>query len=202
MANILIGVTGGISVYKIPSVVSVLVDKGHYVRVIMTEAAKRFITPLTFSSLSHNPVYDDSKEFLGNDGHIWHVELAQWADVFAIAPMTANTGMKIANHIADNLLTSSILVYNKPLLLFPAMNVHMWDKFYHAYGNCDNGDYKVFIPTEDIETFNPKRDLTPNPVPTPIMFQPATGKMACGETGIGKLIDTRTIVSLIERMVT
>jgi len=199
MANVLIGVTGGISAYKIPSVVSVLVDKGHDVRVIMTEAAKRFIASLTFSSLSHNPVYDDSKEFYGNDGHIWHVELANWADVFAVAPMTANTGMKIANHIADNLLTSSVMVYTKPLLLFPAMNVHMWEKFERAYTNCSNGELKVTV--KDIETFDPK-SIIPNPgCPVTVMFQPATGKMACGDIGEGKLIDTRTIVSFIERMV-
>jgi phosphopantothenoylcysteine decarboxylase/phosphopantothenate--cysteine ligase len=198
MANILIGITGGISAYKIPSVISVLVDKGHNVQVIMTEAAKKFITPLTFSSLSHNPVYDDSKEFYGNDGHIWHVELANWADVFAIAPMTANTGMKVANHLADNLLTSTALVYHKnPILLFPAMNLHMWKKFKEGYLNCHNGEIKVYRNLEDIEYFNPKTINAPN-----ILIQPATGKMACGDIGEGKLVDTRTIVSVIEKMVT
>jgi phosphopantothenoylcysteine synthetase/decarboxylase len=198
MNNILIGVTGGISAYKVPSIVSVLVDKGYDVRVIMTDAAKKFIVPLTFSAISHNPVYDDSLEFTGNDGHIWHVELAKWADAFVIAPMTANTGMKLINHIADNLLTSTAMAYHKnPILMFPAMNVYMWHKFKEAYMS-NNGGFKCYTKLEKIEEFNFKHIPT---ITSSILVQPATGKMACGDIGEGKLLDTRTIVMLIEKMV-
>ena len=213
MSNILIGVTGGISAYKIPSAVSVLVDKGHDVRDIMTEAAKKFIAPLTFSALSHNPVFDDSKEFNGNDGHIWHVELAKWADVFAIAPMTANTGSKITHTIADNLLTSTALVYQKRLLMFPAMNVHMWERFKYVFLSHNSVVHKLYWDLEvahmmlgDIgegKLVDTKLivSLIEKDEPTRIMVQPASGKMACGDIGEGKLVDTKLIVSLIEKVI-
>jgi phosphopantothenoylcysteine decarboxylase/phosphopantothenate--cysteine ligase len=204
MSNILIGVTGGIAAYKIPSVVSVLVDKGHDVRVIMTESAKKFIAPLTFSALSHNPVYDDSKEFNGNDGHIWHVELAQWADVFAIAPMTANTGSKIHSMIADNLLTSTALVHSKPLLLFPAMNVNMWEKFYNLITESKPTSIGWYYHKKEISSKDVEESFYSNfdKKYCRILVQPDTGKMACGGIGEGKLTDTKSIVAKIEKLLT
>jgi phosphopantothenoylcysteine decarboxylase/phosphopantothenate--cysteine ligase len=194
MANILIGVTGGIAAYKIPSLVSVLVDEGHTVRVIMTEASKKFVGPLTFSALSHQPVYDDAKEF-GSDGSICHIELAQWADVFAIAPMTAHTGNKILLNLADNLLTSTALAYTKPLIMFPAMNSNMWDKVKHNYQSSGRGLYVVLSRLEDFW----KDYKILNGCPR-VVVQPASGKMACGSIGEGKLVSTSVMLDVIKNV--
>lgn len=175
--NILIAVTGGIAAYKIPSVVSALVDKGYSVKVMMTDAAMKFITPLTFSALSHHPVYLDQDQF-AHDGHIHHIELAEWADTIAIAPATFNTISKIEQRFADNLVTSTIAATSsdKSILIFPAMNVIMWENL------CLSG--------KNINTMKDRR-IT--------IFNPAEGKQACGAIGPGKLMDTRTIVELIEK---
>ena len=105
--NILIGVTGGIAAYKTATIIRLLVKNGADVRVIMTEHAKEFITPLTLSTLSKNPVYS---EFFNPDNGNWnsHVDLGLWANLFLIAPATANTVAKMANGIADNLLAYNI----------------------------------------------------------------------------------------------
>ena len=182
MSNILIGVTGGIAVYKAASVVSVLESIGHEVKVIMTESATKFVTPVTFSALSHNPVHLDD---FTNDGHIWHIELAEWASLFAIVPATYNTIMKIAQGIADNLLTSTVIPYvgayeetRKPLLIFPAMNTNMyWNLEARGLGSASFG-------------------LKDGTFVAPV----AEGKMACGTTGPGKLVSTGHIIECIERV--
>lgn len=179
MSNILIGVTGGIAAYKAASVVSVLESKGHDVRVIMTEAATKLVTPVTFSALSHNPVYLDD---FTNDGHIWHIELAEWASLFAIVPATYNTIMKISQGIADNLLTSTVVPYTgayedtkKPLLIFPAMNTNMYRNLEaRGLGSAAFG-------------------LKDGTLVAPV----AEGKMACGTVGPGKLLPVREIVNII-----
>lgn len=179
MSKILIGVTGGIAAYKAASVVSVLVDKGHDVKVIMTENAKEFVGPVTFSALSHNPVYDDSYEF-SDDGHIYHIELAEWADVFAIVPGTYNTINKIMQGLADNLLTSTVVPFlsmPKPFQVYPAMNTNMW---YTLTGRINPFDGNLEAPLW--------------------LKRIGTGKLACGTEGPGKLIPTGEIVAEIEKV--
>lgn len=119
------GVTGGIAAYKSATICSRLVQAGALVDVIMTAGAQRFITPLTFQALTHRPVYTDMWDIPGGE-NIPHITLADAADLLLIAPATANTLAKLANGLADNLLTAVALATPAPILLAPAMETDMW----------------------------------------------------------------------------
>lgn len=121
--KILVGVTGGIAAYKTPLLIRLLIKAGCEVRVVATQAAFDFVTPLTLSTVSKNPV---ESEFFDEDG-TWnnHVELGLWADAFVIAPATANTIAKMANGLCDNLLTTTYLSARCPIVLAPAMDLDM-----------------------------------------------------------------------------
>ena len=121
--NILLGITGSIAAYKSAYLVRLFVKKGYRVKVIMTKAASEMITPLTLSTLSKNKVYIDFSE---ND--VWnnHVDLGLWADIFIIAPVTANTIAKMNHGIADNLLLTTYLSARCPVVIAPAMDLDMW----------------------------------------------------------------------------
>jgi phosphopantothenoylcysteine decarboxylase/phosphopantothenate--cysteine ligase len=121
--NILIGVTGSIAIYKTLELIRLLVKAGANVRVLMSEEAKRFITPLTFEAISQNKVLHVDTESWSNDNN--HIYIGKWADIFLIAPASANTINKIASGIADNLLLSSLLAFNKIIILAPAANTNM-----------------------------------------------------------------------------
>ncbi len=111
--KILLGITGGIAAYKIPSLVRLLVKSGCEIEIILTPSAENFVTPMTLAFIS--------------EGHnIPHIKLSEWADVIAIAPCSANTCAKIAHGLADNLLTSTILAASCPVIIFPAMNEKMF----------------------------------------------------------------------------
>lgn len=175
--RILLGITGGIAAYKMADLVSVLTNKRHdEVQVVMTEAAKRFITPMTMATMSHKPILDDACEWSG-DGHIWHIEMAKWANLFIICPATANTISKMANGIADNVLTSIYLALpaQTMTMIFPAMNTKMWE----AKQTQDNLNTLRQIPYHRV-------------------YDPEVGLLACGDTGIGKLPSIKTIVEKIE----
>ena len=120
--KILLGVTGGIAAYKSCELIRLYQKQGADVKVIMSEAATKFVAPLTFAALSHHEV-----EITMFDDSIKHIELAQWADILVIAPATANTIAKIACGIADNLLTNIVLAATCPKLVAPAMNVNMYE---------------------------------------------------------------------------
>ena len=121
---VIVGVTGGIAVYKTCGLVSSLTKQGYEVHVLMSEAAEKFVTPLTFQTLSHQRVITDmfSVEY---EPDVHHVSLAKKADVFVIAPATADVIAKVANGIADDMLTTTFLAAECPKLLVPAMNTHM-----------------------------------------------------------------------------
>ena len=123
--NILLGITGGIASYKIATLTRLLKKSGANIKVVMTPAAKEFITPLTLSTLSENPVYS---EFASRQTGEWnsHVELGLWADVFVIAPATANTIAKMANGICDNLLLATYQSAKCPIFIAPAMDLDMF----------------------------------------------------------------------------
>lgn len=123
--KILIGVTGGIAAYKITALVRLFTKAGADVRVIMTPDSKNFVTPLTLSTLSNNPVFS---EFSNKTTGEWnsHVELGLWADVFIIAPATANTLAKMANGLCDNLLLATYLSAKCPVFIAPAMDLDMY----------------------------------------------------------------------------
>ncbi|MGD1992381.1 MAG: bifunctional phosphopantothenoylcysteine decarboxylase/phosphopantothenate--cysteine ligase CoaBC [Anaerolineae bacterium] len=126
--RIVLGITGGISAYKVCSLASSLTQAGAQVDVVMTEAATRFVAPLTFEALTGRPAYTSMWETGGEalPTHIAHVGLAHAADLLVIAPATANTMAKLANGLADNLLSTLALAARCPILLVPAMDVGMW----------------------------------------------------------------------------
>ena len=175
MSKILIAVTGSIAAYKTPSVISYFVNRDHEVKVMMTEAAKQFITPLTFSAISKNTVYGEHNRF-ANDGHIHHIELSQWADILVIVPATYNTISKLNSKIADNFVMSTIAAFKGDILIFPAMNTNMWD-------NLMGEGIRLYGQFSQSCTFH--------------IYGPDSGKLACGAEGKGKLMETRKIIECI-----
>ncbi len=120
--------SGGIAAYKVCSIVSALAKAGAEVRVILTDSAQAFITPLTLATLSRYPAYTDSLFWQSTNPRPLHIELGEWAELFVIAPLTANTLAKLTYGMADNLLTNTVLASVCPILLAPAMNTDMWEQ--------------------------------------------------------------------------
>ena len=173
--TVVIGVSGGIAVYKTLDVVSRLRKLGVNVNVIMTKSATEFVTPLSFQSLSQNYVVCDMFE----DPKTWdveHISLAKRADVFLIAPATANVIGKIANGIADDMLTTTVMATKAKVLIAPAMNTNM---------------YENPILQRNINTL---KELGYN------FVEPESGRLACGDTGKGKLASPETIVDEVVKL--
>ncbi|MDV4151224.1 bifunctional phosphopantothenoylcysteine decarboxylase/phosphopantothenate--cysteine ligase CoaBC [Clostridium sp. AL.422] len=167
-----IGVSGGIAAYKALDVVSALRKKDIDVRVIMTESATKFVTPLPFQSLSQNMVVTDM--FAEPKAYeIQHISLAKRADVFLVAPATANIIGKIANGIADDMLSTTIMATRAKVIFAPAMNTNM---------------YENSIVQKNI---NKLKDLGYE------FIEPASGLLACGDEGKGKLADVNTIIDSV-----
>ena len=126
MSTILLGVTGSIAAYKACELTRLFVKDGHTVHVLMTDAATQFVSPLTFRTLSRNPVptslFDAPEEWMPG-----HISLAERADVLVVAPCTANVIAKLAHGLADDILTSTALATRAPLVIAPAMNTGMWN---------------------------------------------------------------------------
>lgn len=173
--TVVIGVSGGIAVYKTLDVISRLRKLGVNVNVIMTKSATEFVTPLSFQSLSQNYVVCDMFE----DPKTWdveHVSLAKRADVFLIAPATANVIGKIANGIADDMLTTTVMATKAKVLIAPAMNTNM---------------YENPILQRNINTL---KELGYN------FVEPESGRLACGDTGKGKLASSEIIVDEVVKL--
>ncbi|GAB6990507.1 bifunctional phosphopantothenoylcysteine decarboxylase/phosphopantothenate--cysteine ligase CoaBC [Paenibacillus pini] len=172
--TIVLGVTGGIAAYKAASLCSKLVQRGADVHVIMTSSAKQFITELTLQSLSKNPVYSDT--FDERDPEVVsHIRLADVADLVLIAPATANMIAKMAHGLADDMLSTTLLATMAPVMVAPAMNVHM-------YGHP--------------AVVHNMRTLEARGV---MMIEPGEGLLACGYVGKGRLEEPETIVEVVER---
>lgn len=167
--NILLGITGGIAAYKAAELTSQLVKLGHEVEIIMTKNATEFIQPLTFESLTKKRVYLDTFERFEN-GEVMHIELAKKADIVVIAPATANIIAKIANGIADDMLTSTFLAATCPKMICPAMNTNMYENPITQANIKRCQDYGMNI------------------------VEPASGRLACGDLGKGKFPDTSIIL--------
>ena len=172
--TILLGVTGGIAAYKSASLASMLVKSGAEVHVLMTEHATNFITPITFETLTGNrcviDTFDRNFEF-----HVEHVALAQKADVAVIAPATANVIAKIAHGMADDMLTTTFLACRCPKIIVPAMNTAM---------------YENAVTQNNLEALR-KYGME--------IIDPASGRLACGDTGAGKMPEPETILQHIYR---
>ncbi len=145
--NILLGITGGIAAYKVCSLIRLYKKAGANVRVVVTPNALKFVTKLTLQTLSNNDVYVE--QFDIDEYKPEHIALTE-ADIFVIAPATANTIGKIANGIGDNLLTTTACAFNKPFLLAPAMNNNMWEnKFVQEnLTKLKNAGYNILNPSE------------------------------------------------------
>ena len=174
--NILLGISAGIAAYKTASLVRLFVKSGAHVRVVMTPSAKEFVTPLTLSTLSDHPVLSDFTDE-NDDNAVWnnHVELGLWADLFIVAPATANTLSKMASGNSDNFLIATYLSAKCPVYFAPAMDLDMYkhpttknalDKL-QSYGN-------ILIPS-------------------------AFGELASGLVGMGRMAEPETIVETIEQ---
>ena len=170
--QILLGISGGIAAYKSAELARLLVKAGHQVQVVMTEAACHFVSPLTFQALSGNPVYTDQWDTRPTRG-MAHIDLSRRADVFLIAPASANTLFKLANGVCDNLLSTLAAARTCPLIIAPAMNKQMWD-------NPPN-----------------QRNLTQLLQDGVHCFGPASGEQACGETGQGRMLEPEEIAEYL-----
>src|ERR1035437_9313420 len=175
--NILVGVTGGIAAYKTATIIRLLVKDGADVKVIMTDHAKEFITPLTLSTLSKNPVF---AEFFNSENGDWnsHVDLGLWAHLFLIAPATANTLAKMANGVADNLLLTTYLSARCPVFVAPSMDIDMLN---HP---------ATIINIETLKSFGNS------------ILEPASGELASGLSGKGRMAEPEVIVKEIENFFT
>ena len=171
--NVLLGVSGGIACYKSCGIASALTKSGFEVNVVLTANAAEFVTPLTFQALTHRRVYCEMFDGVA-DREIAHINLAKQADVFVIAPATANVIAKLACGIADDLLTSAALAVRCPVIICPAMNVNM---------------YENAATQKNLATLK-KRGA--------VIISPSEGNLACGDVGKGRMAEPGDIVAAIK----
>ncbi len=167
--TVILGVTGGIAVYKAVELLRLLTKAGATVHVIMTKAAAEFVTPLTFQTLSGNPVHSELFNLI-TEQEIGHISLADRADLFIIAPATANFVGKLAHGIADDLLTTTVMATKAPVLIVPAMNVNMYDNSIYQENEARLKQHGY------------------------LFVEPATGWLACGWDGKGKMQEPAIIL--------
>ncbi|HCZ5818197.1 TPA: bifunctional phosphopantothenoylcysteine decarboxylase/phosphopantothenate--cysteine ligase CoaBC [Staphylococcus aureus] len=173
MKKILLAVTGGIAAYKAIDLTSKLTQSGYEVRVMLTNHAQKFVTPLAFQAISRNAVYTDT--FIEeNPSEIQHIALGDWADAIIVAPATANTIAKLSVGIADDLVTSTLLATETPKFIAPAMNVHMYEN--------KRTQQNINILKEDGYHF----------------IEPGSGLLACGYVAKGRMEEPLQIVSVID----
>ncbi|WP_088043852.1 bifunctional phosphopantothenoylcysteine decarboxylase/phosphopantothenate--cysteine ligase CoaBC [Bacillus sp. EAC] len=170
--KILLCVTGGIAVYKAAALTSKLVQAGYNVKVMMSPSATNFVTPLTFQALSRNDVYIDTFDEK-DSSKIAHIDLGDWPDLIIVAPATANTIGKLANGLADEMISTTLLAATKPVWIAPAMNVNMYN---HAIVQ---------------KNMNTLKELGFK------FIEPNEGYLACGYVGKGRLAEPEEIVQTV-----
>jgi len=170
--RIVLGVCGGIAAYKSADLTSKLVQAGAEVTVVMTESGTRFVTPLTFESLSRRPVYVDMWR-TDREMNPTHVALADWTELVLVCPATANIIGKLAGGIADDLLSTVLLSVDVPVVLAPAMNTRMWDNA---------------VVRQNVARL---RELGRH------VIEPGEGYLACGTMGKGRLADVADIIDVV-----
>ncbi|ANS89808.1 bifunctional phosphopantothenoylcysteine decarboxylase/phosphopantothenate--cysteine ligase CoaBC [Staphylococcus pseudintermedius] len=174
MKNILLAVTGGIAAYKAIDLTSKLTQGGYDVRVMLTEHAQQFVTPLSFQAISRNAVYTNT--FLEeNPAEIQHIALGDWADVIVVAPATANIISKLSHGIADDMVTTTLLATTTPKFMAPAMNVHMFE----------NPRIQANIQTLIDDGYH--------------FIEPGEGFLACGYVAKGRMAEPLEIKAVIDR---
>jgi len=173
--HVLLGITGGIAAYKSAELVRLLVRDGFTVQVVMTEAATRFVTPVTFQALSGRPVFTDLWDGRIAD-NMAHIELSRPAQAIVIAPASADFMAKLAHGLADDLLSTLCLARECPLLVAPAMNRQMWD---HAAT---------------------RRNLAQLAKDGVVIAGPASGDQACGEVGVGRMLEAAEIFAQVRAL--
>lgn len=176
-SKILIGITGGIAAYKLCEVTSTLAKAGIEVRVVMTRQAQSFVSALTFAALSRHPVYTDDDFWSAKQSRPLHIELGEWADVFVIAPLSANTLAKLAHGLADNLLTNTVLASTCPVLLAPAMNTDMWQQV------AVQRNWQQLETNQQASRYH--------------SVGPDSGRLACDRIGTGRMAEPTEIVPTI-----
>ncbi|MFP4865340.1 bifunctional phosphopantothenoylcysteine decarboxylase/phosphopantothenate--cysteine ligase CoaBC [Providencia rettgeri] len=175
--QIVIGISGGIAAYKIPELTRRLRDKGAIVRVVMTQGAKAFITPLTLQAVSGHPVSDDLLDPAA-EAAMGHIELAKWADLIILAPATADLIARLSAGMANDLLTTVCLASAAPIALVPAMNQQM---------------YRAKATQENLIKLQQRQCM---------IWGPDAGSQACGDIGPGRMIDPLEIVRLANEFFT
>lgn len=170
----MLGVSGSIAAYKSALLVRLLIKEGAEVKVVLTPSALEFVTPLTLSTLSQNPVHSDFTEDKDTGEWVSHVDLGNWGDLLVIAPCTANTMGKMVGGICDNFLMAVYLSANCPVMIAPAMDLDM---------------YKHFSTSENIKKLIERGHL---------MAEPGTGELASGLEGKGRMSEPEEILELIE----
>lgn len=173
--QILVGVTGGIAAYKCPSIVRLLVKAGASVRVVMTEKAEHFVTPLTLQVVSEHPV-GRNVNWMDEKSSITHISWAEEADLMLIAPCTANVLAKAAHGLADDLLTSLLLAVTCPVVLAPAMHHQMWA----------NRVVQDNVARLKVLGFT--------------IIEPAEGPLASGDIGLGRMPEPEQILAALESL--
>lgn len=170
--NIILGITGGIAAYKTPDLVRKLVAKGANVRVVMTQSANEFVSPLALQAVSGNPVSDN---LLDKDAEaaMGHIELARWADKLLVAPATANFMAKLTYGLADDLLSTLCLATKAPIYIAPAMNQQMW------FATATQENLRILQ----------RRKIQ--------FLGPAQGEQACGDVGPGRMLEPQDIADLM-----
>jgi phosphopantothenoylcysteine decarboxylase / phosphopantothenate---cysteine ligase len=175
--RVLVGIGGGVAAYKVCEVISTLVKAGLEVRAILTDSAQQFITPLTIATLCRHPVYTDKDFWAPIHERPLHIQLGEWADVFLIAPLTANTLGKLALGLADNLLTNTILASTCPVLVAPAMNTAMWEQ------QSVQRNWTQLCQLERIHSIGP-----------------GTGLLACDTIGAGRMAEPNEMASYLQSL--
>lgn len=175
--RILVGISGGVAAYKICEVISFLVKSGAEVKAILTDSAQQFVTPLSVSTLCRHPVYTDEDFWASVHDRPLHIQLGEWAEVFLIAPLTANTLGKLALGLADNLLTNTVLASTCPILAVPAMNTAMWEQ---------QTVQRNWTQLQQIQRIH--------------VLGPGTGLLACDTVGAGRMAEPGDILSYLQSL--
>lgn len=175
--RVLVGIGGGIAAYKVCQVVSTLAKLGVEVRVMLSDNAQQFITPLTLATLSRHPAYTDDVFWQPTQHRPLHIELGEWANTILLAPLTANLMAKLVHGLADNLITSTVLASTSPILVAPAMNTEMW------YQQSVQRNWQLLQTDPRYHSVNP-----------------GTGILACDRVGAGRMAEPSEILTYLHSL--